>query len=88
MNNCSVWCTVCLEHFCENEVLVATSCGHLMHKDCLDGWVQRKETCPQCRGPFDPLVIRMYLNIDNEAEKNEKYTTRKVGTLLKDFDEI
>jgi len=42
-------CTICLENFNENEKLYELSCKHYYHKDCIDDWLSKKNTCPLCR---------------------------------------
>jgi len=42
-------CTICLENFNENEILYELSCKHYYHKDCIDDWLSKKNTCPLCR---------------------------------------
>ena len=42
-------CTICLEHFNENELLYELSCNHSYHKECIDDWLSKKNTCPLCR---------------------------------------
>ena len=42
-------CTICLEDFNENEILYELICKHHYHKDCIDDWLSKKNTCPLCR---------------------------------------
>lgn len=42
-------CGICME---STGHLIATSCGHVYHKSCLNQWVHIKRTCPMCRQRF------------------------------------
>ena len=42
-------CTICLEDFNENELLYELTCKHYYHKECIDDWLSKKNTCPLCR---------------------------------------
>ncbi len=42
-------CTICLEGFVENELLYKLKCHHYYHKNCIDDWLSKKNTCPLCR---------------------------------------
>lgn len=41
-------CSICLE-FKDNDVIVATECGHVFHKNCVSPWILQQGTCPSCR---------------------------------------
>lgn len=41
-------CGICME-FNEQDVVVATECGHVFHKSCVAPWIQQTQTCPSCR---------------------------------------
>jgi hypothetical protein len=41
-------CSICLKDiYCNN--LIKTDCNHIFHIDCLNIWINEKETCPMCR---------------------------------------
>lgn len=44
-------CCICLEEFAgSNERKILTpKCGHLFHENCLNDWLSREVSCPQCR---------------------------------------
>lgn len=42
-------CSICLESFMENDVLVSLPCGHQFHSSCLNPWVRTCGDCPYCR---------------------------------------
>lgn len=42
-------CSVCLEDFEKDEVLITLACGHHYHERCLVPWIRINRTCPMCR---------------------------------------
>lgn len=43
-------CTICLDDFSNNEKLVElTQCRHTFHKECINTWLDTKQTCPNCQ---------------------------------------
>jgi hypothetical protein len=45
-------CAICLDPFCAKDVILRTGCGekgHVFHRDCLQDWLRRANTCPICR---------------------------------------
>jgi len=42
-------CPICLDDFQEGDFVAELSCGHLLHTDCADGWLDR---CPALECPF------------------------------------
>lgn len=49
-NNEDRICTICQEDI-KNEMFAVTieKCGHYFHKNCIDNWLIRSNTCPLCR---------------------------------------
>ena len=44
-------CSICLDDSTEN--VKTLLCGHKFHKDCIEEWFDREETCPMCRIEFN-----------------------------------
>jgi len=42
-------CSICLEHFIEDEPIIQLKCNHIFHAQCIDDWLQIQENCPLCR---------------------------------------
>ncbi|KAL4619218.1 hypothetical protein ACB092_06G064100, partial [Castanea dentata] len=42
-------CTVCLEEPQAGDKLVRMNCSHIYHQSCLLPWLQKHNTCPNCR---------------------------------------
>ncbi len=42
-------CIICMENFCENELVKKLFCGHIFHKDCIEKWLSNQKTCPFCK---------------------------------------
>lgn len=46
-------CTICLDDFKNNEKLMTlTDCKHVFHKECINTWLDTKQTCPNCQNPI------------------------------------
>merc|ERR1711957_334298 len=43
-------CAICLEEFSRGDEVAATACRHVYHRRCLEDWVSKDHTCPECRG--------------------------------------
>ena len=41
-------CSICLETI-ENNYIILYKCCHKFHKECIDRWLNKKNTCPYCR---------------------------------------
>ena len=48
-NHTEVKCQVCQFPYEEGEVLRRLPCEHCFHKDCVDSWLETKDTCAFCR---------------------------------------
>tara|TARA_B100000900_G_scaffold388416_1_gene380442 strand:- start:15878 stop:16249 length:372 start_codon:yes stop_codon:yes gene_type:complete len=42
-------CSICLEQYIKNDKIINLNCSHSFHKDCLNEWLKKNNTCPQCR---------------------------------------
>lgn len=50
-------CCICLQRYGEEQI-ARTPCGHLMHRDCLAGWLRSARSCPTCRADVQHLQQR------------------------------
>jgi hypothetical protein len=41
-------CTICLEDIKKKEVIRRLICNHIFHRVCIDEWIKKKATCPNC----------------------------------------
>lgn len=48
-------CCICLDAYDEAKQIRRTQCGHFMHHECLDIWLQVSRTCPACRSDLESL---------------------------------
>jgi hypothetical protein len=42
-------CAICIMDFEQDELLIRLPCKHLFHWDCVEPWLLKNGTCPQCR---------------------------------------
>mmetsp|Transcript_36929 Transcript_36929/g.51521 ORF Transcript_36929/g.51521 Transcript_36929/m.51521 type:complete len:155 (-) Transcript_36929:112-576(-) len=41
-------CTICMEEYDEGVELRFLPCMHMYHRHCIDDWLERSATCPEC----------------------------------------
>ncbi|XP_055322394.1 E3 ubiquitin-protein ligase TRAIP-like isoform X2 [Sitodiplosis mosellana] len=70
----NISCSICAELFRGPDAhnLHVTRCGHVFHNECLAKWLERKNTCPECRSKTtSATVIRLFVNIvDSTYDEN------------------
>jgi len=42
-------CSICLQVFNENEILLRLPCQHKFHNNCINTWLNNNQSCPLCR---------------------------------------
>ena len=42
-------CSICLDEIRENERYELLRCSHFYHKKCILQWLEKSNTCPECR---------------------------------------
>ena len=42
-------CSICLDEIQENERYELLRCPHVYHKKCILQWLEKSNTCPECR---------------------------------------
>ncbi|XP_022185346.2 E3 ubiquitin-protein ligase TRAIP [Nilaparvata lugens] len=68
-----ITCAICEELFNgeDREIIFATKCGHIFHHQCLTKWLERSDTCPQCRQRASKKKIyRIFFNMSDENESS------------------
>ncbi|ONK67478.1 uncharacterized protein A4U43_C05F470 [Asparagus officinalis] len=54
-----VRCVFCLSCVEEGEEVRELRCGHVFHRECLDGWIEfGRVTCPLCRAALVPFEVK------------------------------
>ena len=79
-------CPICFESFKSEKKVVSTHCGHLIHNECIQKWLNTgTNTCPKCRTPIPNRnkLVKMYLSSSDEMSESEE--TPKQGNLLMDI---
>ena len=62
-------CPICFESFKSEKKVVSTQCGHLIHNECIQKWLNTgTNTCPKCRTPIPNRnkLVKMYLSSSDE----------------------
>jgi len=55
-------CSICFDTMVNNGPLTTTPCGHKFHSECLNTWLNTKNTCPLCREQVQAPVIVPQIN--------------------------
>jgi len=42
-------CPICLEDFSEGEIASILPCYHIFHRNCIEPWFKKQNSCPNCR---------------------------------------
>ena len=50
-------CGICLNSLNETEVCGNMKCKHYFHCECIQKWLENKNTCPVCRADFDLFKV-------------------------------
>ncbi len=56
-------CPICMDHDKFAKSWVKLKCSHCFHRDCIDLWFEKKQTCPIC-------VRNVYIDIDIDIDQN------------------
>ena len=60
-------CSICLDKlFSANTDVSVPQCGHMYHKDCLEGSMKIRKKCPNCRSEITSIVKTVYPDVDSE----------------------
>ncbi|CAL7944862.1 unnamed protein product [Xylocopa violacea] len=90
----NVICSICSDQLTQSDDIFYTRCGHVFHLQCLNPWLERSPSCPQCREKVTQNRIRrLYFTFsNNEAVEpqgpalQEKVDSLKFQILLKEKD--
>lgn len=42
-------CSICLENYKKDDMIIILSCNHNFHEPCLKEWTKNNNSCPHCR---------------------------------------
>ena len=42
-------CSICLDSYMEDEIIIYLECGHYYHNECSKQWFKEGKNCPLCR---------------------------------------
>jgi len=55
-------CAVCIDDITASDrALQVEQCGHVLHEECFDSWIELHTTCPVCRTELEPQVDQQEL---------------------------
>ena len=73
-------CPICLESFNSEKQTISTECGHLIHNDCIQKWLDTGNlNCPKCRSKISDRnkLVRLYLSSSDEMSESQDSLKRK-----------
>ena len=90
----NVICSICSDPLVQTDDIFYTRCGHVFHLQCLNAWLERSKSCPQCREKVTQSKIhRLYFTFaNNEIVESQASTLQdkidglKFQILLKEKD--
>jgi E3 ubiquitin-protein ligase RNF11 len=53
-------CTICMCEYVIDDQLRCLPCLHSYHKQCIDDWLVRSFTCPDCCEPVEPALMSTF----------------------------
>lgn len=54
-------CPICTVSFEEGDAVKILQCLHTYHKDCVDIWLSKKSTCPDCKFNLRTLDLKQFI---------------------------
>lgn len=76
-------CLHCKKPVVDN--LTITTCHHIYHKTCLDGWFKRKKTCPFDQGVISPELCKpLQVSFSMNSAEDEKFVISTLPENLQD----
>ena len=64
-------CVICLEDFKSGDTIRELPCNHSFHSDCVDTWLRRNASCPNCRATILSSVDNGGDSDDNSSSGGE-----------------
>ena len=70
----NIACPTCLEIFTSKCDISTIRCGHVFHSECLKKWLERNNSCPQCRKScrYSPIIKLYFSENETDSETNNK----------------
>lgn len=59
-------CPICFEP-AQEDLVKSNACKHVFHSNCLNGWMERSQSCPQCRVAIDGLEAVVATPLSGQA---------------------
>ena len=50
-------CSICYDEYQKGQKVVALVCKHTYHEGCINNWLSRKRSCPNCRAFSKSFII-------------------------------
>ena len=72
----NVVCSICKDQLVQTDDIFYTRCSHVFHYNCLNQWLERSKSCPQCREKVTQNRIhRLYFTFSNNERIDSQTST-------------
>jgi len=65
-------CSICLEEFRSETSCHQLYCFHIFHEACIEAWLAKHDSCPDCRKPITRKAVREYLRAEKKRKEQEQ----------------
>jgi hypothetical protein len=62
-------CVICQEELFVSEGIKVLDCGHSFHQECIDKWINIKNSCPSCRNYLGEEEVTPLINLNRLRTK-------------------
>jgi len=65
-------CSICLEEFRTETVCHQLYCFHIFHEACIEAWLAKHDSCPDCRKPITRKAVKEFLRAERKRKEQEQ----------------
>jgi len=72
-------CSVCLDEFQSNTLCHQLYCEHIFHEVCIQMWLAKHDSCPECRKPMTKDAVKEYFkNLKNGKKPTQLVRNKEI----------
>jgi len=65
-------CSICLDDFKPESICHELYCFHVFHENCIEEWLAKHDSCPDCRKPITKEAIRKFFREKKQSKQLEQ----------------